>query len=408
MVTPPPHTADIVIIGGGITGVSLAWHLARRGAGRVLLLEQTVIGAGASGKTGALLRRHYSNRPEAILAQAGWETYANWPDLVGEPPVHDRHGLIVTVASGPGFAANADRFHRNIALQNSLGINARAISAAELRELQPFAVATDQLIAYEPDSGSVDALAATRGMARAAQRAGATICEGCPVTGLTLSPDGSRVTGVATPGGVIVAGTVVCAAGPWATRLLAAAGVTIPVSALRVQVVVLQRPLICEPPHFAYIDTVQGMFCRPWLPGRTLIGVSGGDQHEPVDPDTYNSGLDPAYPLQAIAAIARRFPAMAAAVALHGHAGLYDMTPDGHPILGPAGPGGLFLLAGFSGAGFKKAPAAAQAIAELIITGQAQLVDLAPFALDRFATNAWRAPWSDTEYQLSSDFGHGL
>lgn len=397
---------DVLIIGGGIVGASLAWHLARRGAGRVLLLEKHIIAAGASGKTGALLRRHYSNRPEAILAQAGWETFAHWPDVVGGEPVHTPSGLVVTIDAGPGFEANVERLHRNVALQNAVGIPARALTAAELRDLEPRAEATNLVAAYEPDSGAVDAVAATRGMARAALQAGATIREGSPVHEILV--DGDRVTGVRTAQGEITAGTVVCAAGPWSRLLLATAGVDLPVTALRVQVTVIQRPLDFEPAHDSYVDTVAGYFCRPWGPGRTLVGVSGGDQHQPVDPDACDPGLDAGYAPQAIAAIARRFPGLAAAVPLHGHAGMYDMSPDAHPILGPAGPAGLHVMAGFSGAGFKKAPAAAQAMAELITDGQSRLVDLAPFRLERFATEAWRTPWSDSEYQLACDFGHGL
>lgn len=406
--TTLPTATDFLIIGGGIAGVSLAWHLAKRRAGRVTLLEKSVIAAGASGKTGALLRRHYSNRPEAILAQAGWETYAHWPDIVGGDPVHSPSGLVVTIPAGPGYEQNSERLHRNIALQNEVGIPSRAITAAELRELEPQAEveAGGLIAAYEPDSGAVDAIAATHGMARAARAAGAAIHEGCPV--LEILTAGDRVAGVRTPDGVITAGAVICVAGPWSPRLLATAGVALPVTALRVQVVILQRPLGFEPAHHAYIDTVAGLFCRPWGPGRTLVGISGGDQHQSVEPDTYDPHLDPAYPPRAIAALTRRFPLMAGAVALHGHAGLYDMSPDAHPILGPAGPDGLFVMAGFSGAGFKKAPAAAQALAELLLDGRSALVDLHPFRLDRFATDAWRTPWSDTEYHLPTNFGHGL
>src|SRR5688572_27654686 len=131
------RSADVVIVGGGIMGTSLAWQLARRGAGRVTLLERSVIAAGASGKTGALLRRHYSNRPEAILAHRGWQTFAAWPELVGGEPVHTPLGLIVTVETGSGYEENVERLHRNVALQNAVGIPSRVVDRAELQELQP-------------------------------------------------------------------------------------------------------------------------------------------------------------------------------------------------------------------------------------------------------------------------------
>ena len=406
--TANKRTANVVIVGGGIMGTSLAWQLARRGADRVTLLERSVIGAGASGKTGALLRRHYSNRPEAILAQRGWQTFAAWPELVGGDPVHTPLGLIVTVDTSPGHEANVERLHRNVALQNSLGIPSRVVTRDELRELQPQAVWDDVThAAYEPDSGYVDAIAATQGMARAAHAAGAVIREGTPVLGIETT--GDRVRGVRTSNGVIPAETVVIAAGPWTPRLVAEVGVTVPIAALRVQVAIVQRPLGVAS-HLVYLDTAAGIFARPWGPGRTLIGLGGGDQHDPVDPDNHEPGNDPGYGELAIAALARRVPAMRGAVSLHGHAGLYDMTPDAHPIIGAAGPEGLVLMAGFSGAGFKKGPAVAEAVADLLLhPGHGpDWVDLRPFAPQRFASETWRAPWSSDEYTFSSDFGHGL
>lgn len=403
-----PASTDIAIIGGGIMGTFLAWHLARRGVGRVTLFERSVIAAGASGKTGALLRRHYSNRPEAILAQRSWQTFAGWPEIVGGEPVHTAAGLIVTVDTSPGHEANVARLHRNVAMQTALGIPSRVVSREELQSLQPQARWADVThAAYEPDSGYVDAIAATRGVARAARDAGATMCEHTPVLGVDVA--GSRVRGVRSAHGVTLADSVVVAAGPWTPRVLAGTGVEVPIEALRVQVAILQRPLdVAE--HMVYLDTAAGIFARPWALGRTLIGVGGGEQHDPVDPDAYDVRDDPGYGRHAIAALARRIPAMKGAVYLHGHAGLYDMTPDAHPIIGAAGPDGLFLMAGFSGAGFKKGPAVGEAMAELILNPGlgAPWVDMHPFRPERFATEAWRQPWSEDEYTFSSDFGHGL
>lgn len=402
------QTADIVIVGGGIMGASLAWHLARRGAGRVVLLERDVVAAGASGRTGALLRRHYSNAPEAILAHRSWGTFAHWPEIIGGPPVHTPCGLIVTVDNSPERAANVDRMRRNVAMQNEVGIPSRVVTRAELEELQPQANWDDVTVAaYEPDSGYVDAIPATQGMARAAREAGAAVCEGVRV--LEVLADGNCVTGVRTTSGDIATGTVVVAAGPWTTALMRSLGVELPIEALRVQVAILQRPLdVAE--HMVYLDTAAGIFTRPWAPGRTMIGVGGGDQHDPVDPDSFETRNDAGYGDLAIAAISQRIPGMRNARYLHGHAGLYDMTPDAHPVIGAVGPDGLYVAAGFSGAGFKKGPAVGEALADLILAPEdgPDWVNLAPFAPDRFAGEGWRQPWGPDEYEFSSDFGHGL
>jgi sarcosine oxidase subunit beta len=398
-------SVDIAVVGGGIMGTSIAWHLAKRGVGRVTLIERGTVASGASGKTGALLRRHYSNRPEALLAQLSFQVFRDWPEIVGGECGYVATGLVVTVDTGPGCEGNLDRLHRNVALQNSLGIDARVVTPGELKEMQPYARVDDiAAAAYEPTSGYVDAIAATRSMAAAAIRAGVAIREGCRVHAVAV--DGGKATGLHTADGFIPAGVIVCAAGPWATRLLASAGLELPIEALRVQIAIVHRPLELEEPHFVYIDTAAGMFCRPWGPGRSLIGVGGGDQHDAVDPERYDERNDIDYPPLAIAAAAKRIPLMAQAAYLHGHAGLYDMTPDAHPVIGETGIDGLYVAAGFSGAGFKKGPAVGQCLAELICEGRATTVDLEPFRLSRFETESWREPWSDTEYVFTSDFGH--
>ncbi len=398
---------DVAIVGGGIMGTSLAWELARRGAGRVVVFERKTVAFGGSGRTGALLRRHYSNEPEAILAQRGWETYAHWPDLVGGDAVHTACGLIFTCDTGDACAGNLDSLRANVAMQNRLGIPSRVVTPDELRDLQPFAVWDDvRLAAYEPDSGYVDAVAATRGMARAAVAAGAEIREQAPVLG--IATDGDRVIGVRTAEGVVPAERVVVAAGPWTNAALAGSGVALPIDVLRVQVAILHRPLELERPHFVYLDAAAGIFCRPWGPGRTMIGVAGGDQHDHADPDAYREQNDPDYGDAAIAALAKRIPAMRRASYQTGHAGLYDMSPDTHPLVGAIGPHGLFVAAGFSGAGFKKGPAVGRALADVILAGRCDWVDLHPFRPGRVFEPGYdpATPWSAYEYASSTDFGH--
>jgi glycine/D-amino acid oxidase-like deaminating enzyme len=402
-----PKRADVVVVGGGIMGTSIAWQLATRGAGRVVLLERETIAAGASGRTGALLRQHYTNLPEALLARESLKVFQQWDDIVGGDCGYVPWGLVVTVDQSSAVAHNVELLAENVAFQQGLGIETRIVSADELKALQPWAAVDDiRTAAYETRSGYADSVAATRSMADAAERAGVEIVEG--VRSTSILTDGSRVAGVETDAGTISAGAVVLAAGPWTVPLAASAGVTLPIEALRVQVAIVHRPRDLAEPPFVFLDMAVGFFTRPWGPGRSLIGVAGGDQHDAVDAEDFVQGNDPSYPDLAKAAAARRIPAMARASYLHGHAGLYDMTPDTHPIIGPVGPDGLYTACGFSGAGFKKGPAVGMALAETILDGRSSVVDLAPFRLSRFDEPGWDRPWSDTEYLFTSDFGHKL
>ena len=398
-------SSDIVVIGGGIMGTSIAYHLARMGERRVTLLERTSIASGASGRTGALLRQHYTNRPEATLAHHSLTVFRNWSESVGGSCGFDETGLLVTIPNGSDAEQNVARLHENVAMQRSLGIDTRAVTSDELTDIDPLAQANDVAVAaYEASTGCVDAIAATQGMARAAVRAGARILEEISVE--AVGREGDRIAEVRTSGGTIRCGTAIIANGPWSPRLVAPLGIDLPIESARVQVATFLRPVGEIRSHPAYVDIAAGMFCRPAGPGRTMVGVSGGDQHDPVDADRYDSAMDHTYPDLARAALARRHPSMRASTFLHGHAGLYDMTPDAHPIMGRLPIEGLFIAAGFNGAGFKKGPAVGQALAELIVNGRPSFVDLAPFRLERFDEPGWDKPWSDSEYILSADFGH--
>lgn len=400
-----PATSDIVVIGGGIMGTSIAYSLARLGERRVTLLERNAIASGASGRTGALLRQHYTNRAEATLAHHSLAVFRSWSEDIGGSCGFETTGLVVTIPTGADADTNVARLHDNISMQRQIGIDTRAITADELAVIDPSARTDDvAAAAYEPSTGCVDCIAATQGMARAAVRAGARILEEIRVEAVGM--EGGTVAEVRTSGGTIRCGAVVLAAGPWSPRLLAPIGIDVPIEAARVQVATFLRPVAEPGPHPAYVDIAAGMFCRPAGSGRTLVGVSGGNQHDPVDADRYDQTVDAHYTDRARAALARRHPSMRASAFLSGHAGLYDMTPDAHPIIGTLPIDGLYIAAGFSGAGFKKGPAVGQAMAELILNGRASIVDLFPFRLERFGEAGWDRPWSDSEYVLSADFGH--
>lgn len=397
--------AEVVIIGAGVMGASLALHLTRLGVRDVLILEKKHVAAGASGKTGALLRQHYSNVPEATLVHRSVQVFRHWNEIVGGDCGYDASGLVATVHQTGPDDPNVARMYANVAMQRRVGIKAEVVTAAQLQELQPFDRVDDLICAaYESESGTVDAIATTRSLIAAAEDRGARLREGVAVTAVRVA--NRRVAGVVTSDGPVDAPVVVCCANTWSKPLLATAGVSVPIEVMRVPVAILARPLAMAAGHMAYVDTAAGMFCRQWKPGQTLAGVATAEHHSYVDPDHYDEGVTPTYGEAAIAQIAKRMPPMRDARFVTGWAGLYDMSPDTHPILDRArDTEGLYFMVGFSGAGFKKAPAVGECMAQFI-TGQPPVVDLTPFRLARFDDDSWRRPWSESEYVFTTDFGH--
>jgi sarcosine oxidase subunit beta len=397
--------AEVIIVGAGVMGASVAFHLTRLGVRDVLILEKSHIAAGASGKTGALLRQHYSNIPELTLVHRSVQMFKNWPEIVGGTCGYDGSGLIATVMQTGPDDPNVARMYANVAKQRQVGIKAEVVTAAQLQELQPFDDVSDIVCAgYESEGGAVDAVATVRSLITAAADFGARLREGVTVTGIRVAA--GRVAGVETSDGPVDAPVVISCANTWSKPLLATAGVDVPITVMRVPVAILERPPAMAAGHMAYVDTAAGMFCRQWQPGQTLAGVATAEHHSYVDPDTYDATVDAAYGAAAIAQIAKRMPPMRDARFVTGWAGLYDMSPDTHPILDRAPDvEGLWLLAGFSGAGFKKAPAIGECMAQWI-TGAQPTVDLTAFRLSRFADDSWHQPWSDTEYVFTTDFGH--
>lgn len=193
MASALPRTSDVVIIGGGIMGASIAWHLARRKSGRVTLLERSTIASGASGKTGALLRRHYSNRPEATLAHLSLHVFRRWQEVVGIGDCEFvESGLVFTLGKGVDQARNLASLRANVEMHREIGIKSELLCPEDLLILQPFLDTSDLLAAtFEPESGYVNAVSATRSMAHAAITAGASVIETLPRSsvGLRRRPD---------------------------------------------------------------------------------------------------------------------------------------------------------------------------------------------------------------------------
>lgn len=371
-----PESADIVIIGGGVMGCSMLYHLTALGAANPLLLERGVLGGGSTGRSQAICRMHYSNPITAALAWASLQVYADFDRQVGGRAGFVKTGYLVAVeeVDRPGL-------ERNIGMQQELGINTALITAADLRELAPMLQAyAGEGLAWEPDSGYADPYLVTTSYAARAQERGAQIALRTAATGLEIA--GGRVQGVLTTNGRIATERVIIAAGPWANQLLAGADIALPLSPVRHQVALATRPPETLPTHPIVGDIAQSFSFRPESPTLTMIGFGEDD----VELDNYDEGIDPLTAADNMARLARRMPLMADSYIRGGWSGLFTVTPDWHPILDQVpGIDGLFCAVGFSGHGFKLAPAIGRAMAELALEGRAASADLTPLRFGRFA-----------------------
>jgi sarcosine oxidase subunit beta len=405
---PSSNQMSVIVVGAGVVGCALAMHLARSGAS-VDVLDKGDVCAGMSSRSGALVRMHYTFAPEAALALASLRYFQNWKDAVG-----GECGFIET-----GFAAivddtNVDALRANVAMLRRLGVDTDIISPDELHRIDPNVALEDvALAAYEPHSGYADPIATTHSLADAARRAGARFHLNTAVT--SVRTRAARAIGVMDAAGRFHEADAIClVTGPWTAPLLDPLGAQIPITPERAQIAFFRRAPSLR--HLVYIDTITGSYFRPHGQGGgghapnqdelTLAGL-GGRKLDDADPDRFREGNDADFIDDVRHRLGARIPALAEASYVRGHAGIYDVTPDQRPILDEIpGIDGLYVAAGFSGTGFKTAPAVGAAMAELIMTGAGKIADLSPFSYTRFITGKLIA--GEHEYSMGSDFGHTL
>ncbi|HEY2992715.1 MAG TPA: FAD-binding oxidoreductase [Methylomirabilota bacterium] len=380
------RTADVVVIGGGANGTSTAFHLALLGVRDVVLLERRQLAAGATGKSGALVRMHYTNEPESRLAFESLKVFRNFGEIVGGDCGFEGVGFVQIVGHG-----HADALRRNVERQRAIGIDTRVVAPADLGELLPGVETRDVgAAAWEPGSGFADPSATAFAFAEGARRRGATIETGVEVQRVLV--ERGRVTGVETSAGRIATPKVVVAAGAWSTPLLAPLGLDYPLTPHRIQVAIFRWPAGFTRRHPAVIDAVHAAWWRPEGTAATLIGVELGSGH--ADPEKFDETVDGAYVATCRAALGGRWPALAGAVMRGGWAGMIMMSADGRPIIDRLGPEGLWGMLGDSGTSFKTSPAIGRCLAEWIVSGAPSTVDLRPFKASRFAEGR---PWHDAD-----------
>ena len=370
-------TADVAIVGAGIMGVSTAYHLARLGAGRVVVLERGSVCSGSTALASGGIRHQYANRLGVELTTHSIVTYERFEDEFGVDPNFRQHGYLILIATDAALAIA----RRSVALQQSLGVDVELIDPASLRRLCPY-LRTDDLLGgtYSPRDGYADPYLCTTAIAARARELGVEIRQHEEVQAFTRR--GDRVTGVVAAAGTVEAPVIVLATGAWSGVVGALAGVDVPVVPHRRHKFITAPFPVEEIPGATpfIIDPHAGFSLRREGDG-VLLGIG-----RPEEAASFSTEVDRTLEPRVVERAIHRAPALAEARLMRGWAGLYEMTPDQTGIVSaiPSAPG-LHVIAGFSGHGFMHGPIAGQLMAELIVRGTATTMDAAPLDIGRFA-----------------------
>lgn len=371
--------AEVVIVGGGVMGTSIAWHLARAGVRDVVLVERDELAAGSTSKAAGGVRAQFSDELNIRLGARSLEAFGRFAEEVGQDIGLHRVGYLFLLST-PGQVAS---FEAGVRLQNSLGVPSRLLTPEEARRLSPL-ISTDGLLAaaYSPDDGHCTPEAVVHGYASAARAHGARILRHTEVTGIELR--GDTITAVGTTLGRIETGTVICAAGAWSRAVGAMVGVELPVRPLRRQIAVT-GPVPGLPSTLPMtIDFTTSLYFHREGPG-LLLGMSDPDERPGFATDTHDRWIP-----RLAEAMRQRAPALLDLPRTGGWAGLYENTPDHNALIGEAPTVSRFLYAtGFSGHGFLQGPAVGEVIRDLYL-GRVPFLDISPLSAGRFAADAPR------------------
>lgn len=370
-------TADIVILGAGVMGAAIAFHLATQRAGKIVVVDKGHVGQGGSGRSSALIRMHYSYPPEVQLALVSLHMFEHWREVVGGEGDFRKTGFVRLVHPG-----ETERLKQNVEMQRKLGVNVQLVDRAELKELEPdWTVDEVELAAYEPDSGYGDGAGVANDFFARARDLGVEYLSKTPAW---LRIEAGRVLGISTGGGDITAPVVVAATGPWTRPLFQQAGLDVPIETEYHQVAILKNAPGMKGGGCACIDSVTATYFRSDAHDKFLIGDFYGKRD--ADPDNFPQRASEQDLEEIIERACRRVPKLQNAEVMCGVTGVYDMTPDSRPLLGQfPGVDGLFVCAGFSGMGFKISPAVGLVMSELLLGGRGKTVDISSFCPGRFA-----------------------
>lgn len=369
------ETYDAIVIGAGVIGASVAYHLSKRGL-KVLILERRSVGAGATGASSGLVRMHYDVEVDSALAWESFQFFRSWRERIGGECGFHKTGFLQIVAPEKN-----EHLRANVAMHKRLGIITDVVTAEDVKKIAPMLKTDDfELAAYEPESGYADPVLTTNSFLEQAKARGAVLMQNCEVTGIRVG--GGKVQGVESGKGSFDAPIVVNCAGTFAGWVARLAGVEIPLDTWTHDVAFVKRPPQVGR-HPTVIDDALAMYFRP--EGElTLVALEDGNRMgEP--PEAELGQVDKEFVMRAIDRICQRVEGMEAGALHSTHVGRDGLTPDQRAVLDQAGPAGFYVACGFSGTGFKLSPAVGVCMSELILDGRAKLVDISSLTLKRFA-----------------------
>ena len=369
-----PTTADIVIIGGGVMGASTAYHLAQRGMGNIVLLEkENFFGQGATGRCAGGVRYQFSTEINIKLSLASLPMLERFKDELGQDVSYRQCGYLLVATN----EKDANKFKHNVDLQNKLGVPTQLLSGDEVRARLPLMRFDDALAGtFNQKDGTVDPNSVVMGYINAAQKLGVKAISDVDVVGVGIR--GDQVEEVRTSLGMIKTRMILNAAGPWAGQIGKMAGVNLPVIPLRRQMFTTS-PLKEVTDDFPFvIDFAKSLYFHREGEG-LLIGMSNQNEQPGFD-----QSVDEDFEIVNLEAAIERMPLVEKAQRVSHWAGLYEVTPDAHPIYGETNVRGFYVCTGFSGHGFMHGPISGKLMSECILDGKFSSVDVSMLDLNRF------------------------
>jgi sarcosine oxidase subunit beta len=376
-------SAEVVIVGAGVNGLSTARALVELGVSDVVVLDRATVGSGGSGKSSGIVRCHYGIPSLAAMAWHSLAVLAHAEEILGAESGYHRTGYLVGVAP-----ENLGALRANVAMHRSLGIDVDLVGHDTAHALWPSADLSDFAeFAYEPQGGYGDGHQTAHAFSVAARRGGARLRQNCPVVEIEVK--GDRVSAVRLGSGERIATRcVVLAAGPWSVPLAASIGIELPIRAQRAQILLVDpgQPVGHVP---VFSDLISLQYVRPEGATSILVGDSDHSHPEWSDPDRYRERATEEELTQMIPKFTQRFPGLGAARLSSSYAGCYDVTPDYNPIISTSSVDGVWLCAGFSGHGYKISPSVGELMADVITMGHSRHLDIdhTQFRWERFSAH---------------------